>query len=333
MSELNRNEIPGPIPDRVLDAIHLREICERLRIVLASADRELSLIRRDIDSLPAEPGLPPEYRDAYRRIVALLIAAENALKESAEKSENLQEAFYDFGILRCSEMSSAPPALIATARRNVESINAAEIRIRHAIRSAREALLAHADLAVVDWTMPFEVTFTVLLRPSPRRQFYETCADDEPLEITVQYPLSLWRRDDESDTTDWNICSIWPDCPLIGDHHGYLVHCLLDHNAFPWQALAHIREIGVKVSFNDWETAWPVETAPQNGPQWLPLKQHVGSKFSFCRVPLSIQAHGFDISSPLPAPRKDRAGLATCVKWRRARKGGNLANPTRRTPC
>ena len=98
----------------------------------------------------------------------------------------------------------------------------------------------------------------------PGGDFTETCADGEPLEIAVQYPVSLLRRedDDEWDTRDWNICSLWPDCPLIGDHHGYLVHCLLDHNAFPWQALAHIREIGVKVSFNDWETAWSVETAP-----------------------------------------------------------------------
>ena len=147
--------------------------------------------------MPAEPGLPTEYRDAYRRIVALLIAAENGVKESAEESGNLLEAFYDAGVLRCSEMGSAAPALIATARRNVEGINAAEFRVRQAIRSARDALLAHADLGVVDWTMPFEVTFTVLLWTNPRRRFYETCADDEPLEITVQYPLSLWRREHE----------------------------------------------------------------------------------------------------------------------------------------
>jgi hypothetical protein len=81
MSETTKNETPDPIPDKVLDAIHLRENCERLRTVLASADRELSLVRRDIDFLPAEPDLPTEYRDAYRRIVALLIASENALKE------------------------------------------------------------------------------------------------------------------------------------------------------------------------------------------------------------------------------------------------------------
>jgi hypothetical protein len=113
--------------------------------------------------------------------------------------------------------------------------------------------------------MPFEVTFTVLLQPSPLRRFYEACAGDEPLEITVQYPLTFYQLDDdESDNRDY-ICSIWPDCPLIGDHHGYLVHRLLDHNAFPWQALAHIREIGAKVSFDDWETAWSVETAPQAG--------------------------------------------------------------------
>ena len=262
-----KDETPDPVPDKVLDVIQLREICERLETVLKSARRNLSSVREDIDSLPAEPGLPAEYRDAYGRIVALLVAAENALNESFEKSWKLHEAFIESGVLRFPEMESAAPALIAAARRNVESINAAEIRVRQAIRSAQEALLADADVGLVDWTMPFEVAFTAQLRASPRRRFYETCADGEPLEIAVQYPLSLRQRDesDEADTKDWNICSLWPDCPLIGDHHGYLVHCLLDHNNLPWQTLAHIREIGVKVSFEDWETAWSVETAPPAG--------------------------------------------------------------------
>ncbi len=261
------NESPDPIPDGVLDALHLREICERLRTALASAGRKLSFVREDIASLPDEPGLPTKVRDAYRRIVALLIAAENALKDSAEDSWKLHEDFSESGILQCPGMEPAEPALIAAAKRNVESINAAEMRVRRAVRSAQEALLARADLEVVDWTMPFEVTFTALLRPGPRRRFYETCADGEPLEISVQYPVSLVQRDDDAewDARDWNICGLWPDCPLIGDHHGYLVHCLLDHNGFPWQALAHIREIGVKVSFSDWENAWSAETAPPAG--------------------------------------------------------------------
>ena len=261
------NETPDPIPDRVLDALHLRETCERLRTALSSAGRELSFVREDIASLPDEPGLPAEYRDAYQRIVALLSAAENALKQSAEESEKLHVDFSESGILRCAGTEPAAPALIAAAKRNVESINAAELRVRRAVRSAQEALLAHPDLEVVDWTMPFEVTFTALLRPGPQRRFYDTCADGEPLEIAVQYPVGLLRREDEDewDTRDWNICGLWPDCPLIGDHHGYLVHCLLDHNGFPWQALAQIREIGVKVSFNDWETAWSVETTPPEG--------------------------------------------------------------------
>jgi hypothetical protein len=54
--EMNKNETPDRIPDKVLDAIHLREIYERLRTVLASADRKLSCVRQDIESLPAEAG-------------------------------------------------------------------------------------------------------------------------------------------------------------------------------------------------------------------------------------------------------------------------------------
>lgn len=52
--------------------------------------------------------------------MALLIAAENALKESAEKSGSLHEAFDNAGVLRNPEMELAAPALIATARPNVE---------------------------------------------------------------------------------------------------------------------------------------------------------------------------------------------------------------------
>ena len=75
-------------------------------------------------------------------------------------------------VLRYPEMEPAAPALIGAAKRKVESINAAELRVRRAVRSAQETLLAHPDLEVVDWTMPFEVTFTVLLQASAGRRFY-----------------------------------------------------------------------------------------------------------------------------------------------------------------
>lgn len=178
--------------------------------------------------------------------------------------------------------------------------------------------------------MPFEVTFTVLWRPSPRRQLYETCADDEPLEITVQYLLNLWRHDedDESDTTKLEhlqyIAGLSPD-----RRPPWLPRSLpAGPQRFPLAGVGpHARDrrqgelqrLGNRLVRRD---------RAASGRQRLPLKQHIGSKFSFCRVPLSIQAHGFGNISPLPAPRQDRAGLATCVEWRRARKGGNLANPT-----
>jgi hypothetical protein len=36
MSEMTKDETLDPIPDNVLDAIHLREICDRLKTVLES---------------------------------------------------------------------------------------------------------------------------------------------------------------------------------------------------------------------------------------------------------------------------------------------------------
>jgi len=51
---------------------------------------------------------------------------------------------------------------------------------------------------------------------------------------------------------------------LRDDHHGYLVHCLIDRNHLPWQLLPHIQEIEVELTFNDFETAWaaPIRQPP-----------------------------------------------------------------------
>ncbi|MGA8171299.1 MAG: hypothetical protein WB816_10815 [Methylocystis sp.] len=54
----------------------------------------------------------------------------------------------------------------------------------------------------------------------------------------------------------WNIFAGSENHPLREGRHGYLVHCLFDHNYLPWQLLPHIREVEVQSTFGDFETAW-----------------------------------------------------------------------------
>ena len=58
-------------------------------------------------------------------------------------------------------------------------------------------------------------------------------------------------------TYNWNVFEGTENHPLRDDHHGYLVHCLIDRKHLPWQLLPHIQEIEVELTFNDFETAWP----------------------------------------------------------------------------
>lgn len=267
MTDRMRTDSPpnnGGMPDVVLDAIHLRESFTRLQEALKTSKRQLSSFNRDIGALSAEQGLAAEYRSIYFNMASLLTAVEEVLENSLKQICDLADDVPGHSYVSKTPWTW-PATLVTEAKSTVEILNSAEKRVRNIVRSAQRALLNQADRELIDWTMPFDITFSVQLRPGPARQFYETSADGEPREIIVQYPISFrYNETDEFFEKDWNICSILTDCPLIGDHHGYLVHCLLDHNQLPWQALAYIRELNVCLRFSDWATAWTSQIDPNS---------------------------------------------------------------------
>ncbi|MDO8263278.1 MAG: hypothetical protein Q7T21_08625 [Gallionella sp.] len=109
---------------------------------------------------------------------------------------------------------------------------------------------------LIDWAMPFNYDVTVLLDPGPARAFYETCGDGkEPLRISLgPYLPSLQIQDGVP--YNWNSLEGREGNPLRADHHGYLVHCIIDHSMLPWHLIAHIKEIEVLLDFYTFESAW-----------------------------------------------------------------------------
>jgi hypothetical protein len=125
------------------------------------------------------------------------------------------------------------------------------------VESGQKALLEHAEQGLIDWTMPFDYEFFLLLDPGKTRSFYETCADgEEPLRIYLpRYlysPDKLTRRE----KYNWNFFENCKEHPLREEHHGYLVHHILEHAELPWQLLPYIKEIEINLRFNDFEAAW-----------------------------------------------------------------------------
>lgn len=141
----------------------------------------------------------------------------------------------------------------------IAQINAAEVRLTDVVKSAKRALTDHAEQGLIDWSMPYNCEFTVLFEPGPTRRFYDTCGDDEePMRFRIRPPFRDMGDDscNANGTTNWNIFQSREDHPLRQGHHGYLVHCLLDHMHLPWRLLPHIREIEVSFTFIDFECAW-----------------------------------------------------------------------------
>lgn len=259
---------PSYPPAKVLDAIFLRDTHEELREVLWRAKHEVSYFRGEICALAAEPELPAPFRAAYGRVVSLLAAIEQAIMVGEEECCALGDELHSSGLLGWEESElNASPVLVAAAKDVIRQINEAEARLINVVKSAKSALIGHAEQGLIDWSMPYNCEFAVLFNPGPTRRFYEACGEgEEPMRVRVRPPFRGLA--DESSCTNgtynWNVFEGREDHPLRDGHHGYLVHCLFDHAHMPWQLLPHIQEIEVELTFNDFETAWaaPIRQPP-----------------------------------------------------------------------
>jgi hypothetical protein len=231
-----------------------------LEEVLKRARHEVSNFREEIGSLADEPNLPTGFREAYAQIISLLAAVETAIADGDEQCCTLGAKFHSSGLLNWKEDELAtPPDAVEAARSVIREINGTEIHVASALELARSALAKCPDKRLFDWAMPFNCEFTVLFNTDPTRRFYQSCGEgDEPIRLRVRPRLhdrSLSSPKNDG-SYNWNVFQFSEDHPLRDDHHGYLVHCLFDHGPLPWEMLSYIREIGVELTFTDYETAW-----------------------------------------------------------------------------
>ena len=266
MAEEEVRAAPSYPPAAVLDALFLRDTCSELEEVLQRARHEVSYFGGEIGSLAGEPNLPAAFQAAYGRIISLLAAVETAIAVGNEECRALYEEFHASGLLDWKEgESAAPPIAVEAARSVIREINDAEIHVTDILKSARSALAERAKKGLFDWSMPFNCKFTVLFDTGPTRRFYQSCGEgEEPIRLRVRPAIHdrSFSAPDSDGGYNWNMFQFSQDHPLQDDHHGYLVHCLLDHSHLPWEMLPHIREIEVELTFTDFETAWG---APSQG--------------------------------------------------------------------
>lgn len=245
---------------KLLDVIFLQEMYEEVEATLGSARREVSNLVHGISALSRAYELSDDLRSVYREIEALLNTVENAISYGKERAFELRTEFSSEGLTNYDKVEPGESEnSVVCAKSVIEQINSAERRIVSDVRSASTALLKHANTGLFDWSAPFDCEFSVLFEVSPLRQCYDFCLEgDEPMRLRIRPQFSNVASDLKATQAEynWNIFNGDDSHPLRSDHHGYLVHCLFDHSHFPWQVVRYIREIEVKLTFCDFETAW-----------------------------------------------------------------------------
>lgn len=259
------DDVAMPPSDSIdmLDAVYFAATLAHVIEELETARRSIRYARTEFESLTTEPVLAPEYRKAYAQMADSLRRTEQAI----QLAENENKKRDDWILIRTHHAAPVSPEAAIAIRRTIEEINAAEIRFVGHCESVIATLREQDDSGLIDWAMPFDYHFTVLLDPGPARAFYETCGDgEEPLRISLG-PYSASLLNEYGASYNWNILEGREGNPLRGDHHGYLVHCIIDHSVIPWELIAHIKEIEVYLEFRTFESAWARLSLPEQSGQ------------------------------------------------------------------
>lgn len=238
----------------ILDAVYFDATREHVIEELESARRSVRYARTDFGSLKTQSVLPPKYREAYQQMANSLLRTEDAIQKAL--SENRELELEPQKALICHHDSPVAAEVVSDVRRTIEEINAAELRLVGHCESTKAALRERDVSGLIDWTGPIDYHFAVLLDPGPSRAFYESCGDgEESLRISLGH-YSPFRLEEGETPRNWNVFEGRDGHPLQSDHHGYLVHCIIDHSVIPWQLISSIKEIEVTLEFCTTETAW-----------------------------------------------------------------------------
>lgn len=248
---------PAAVPVEAIDQAFLKGTLERLQRVLSHARHDISYFIEEIRSLTTQDELSPDYQVAYADIVTLLRPLESALQQAHKSDIARGEAFAPLFEHRDWRDAPPPPGLCEAAKRMIEQIDAAEMRMVECVADAQATLLARQPDGLFDWSMPFDFEITLLLHPGETRRFYDTCGDgDEPLRIPVPgySPIPREKFDDYNWTPFWYN----EGHPLQSCHMQHLARWIVEESALPWQLLPSIREIEVYLKLSDFEAMWPV---------------------------------------------------------------------------
>lgn len=237
----------------MLDAVYFSAIQEEIYKELGVARLATRYARTNFESLKSEKLLPVKYREAYEKMAESLRNAEKSINLSQAEINELEKSTNTI-FLDINEPVS--PEVAISIRRIIEEINTIEVQfVRHC-----ELIIANFrkndDSGLIDWGVGFDYYFTVLLDPGAERDFYEASGDaGDPIKISLG-PYSARHLLNYDKLYNWNILEGHEANPLKDDHHGYLVHCIIDHSVIPWQLIGHIKEINVQLELQAFEKFW-----------------------------------------------------------------------------
>lgn len=240
--------------ESLLDAVYFAATHKCVIEQLEQAMRSVRYARKEFESLKSEKALAPEYQTAYAQLAESIHRTEQAIAETV--NDNWALEWEPVGRSTVHHHTPIAPEIVTAVRRTIEEINAAEMRFFGHCKSTLETLRKQDLSGLIDWSTPVQYELSVQLDPGLARAFYDTCGDgEEPMRISLGLYLPLGLEEDEV-TYNWNMFEGHQGHPLQADHHGYLVHCIIDHSVIPWQLISHIKEIEVRLEFCTFESVW-----------------------------------------------------------------------------
>ena len=266
--------ISSSLPPEAFDEVYLEGLRLDLHTKIRSAHLDIAHACDRFRLLALQPALAASQARDYQRMtdkLAPIAAALAALKGDKDFGSHGSDDY---------RIPMEPPpsaALIQTIKQTIVSVNAAEVALLATCRAAHAAARQQDPLGLLDWELHrFEYEFNVQLDAGPARAFYDECDDGDAVRIPIKWYV-------EREASDIDLNQFEPDSPFYGDHHGNLVHCLIEHSVIPLAMLPSIKEIEVVIRFYDCETAWQrsiVTSKPQPfGPMRLAFQAELFKRY------------------------------------------------------
>lgn len=232
---------------RACDALYLKLAQQAAERELSHSGTHLECLAEQIEPLAAADEIPGPFTARHAEIATTLRELVAAIKRARRRIRVHGRSGGPEDYPRGTDEDLAPETL-AAIRAMVERLNRFEEELGRLIQRLGERLITLPALPV-RWDSCCEFKVHVAFKPVAGRACYQT---DDPLELRLVPDLSEDYFPDESryglgDGQNHNMFQYQETHPLHGDHHGYLVHCLLEHAHLPLALLPMIENVWVEV--------------------------------------------------------------------------------------